>query len=88
MTHANLISLYRAQVQALLAANDALRALELVFTSEGGAAALFVSGDFTGTNADLTPTTFTNAVNSRAAIEATLSANSNANYTNLNLLRP
>lgn len=87
MVNANTISAYRQQMQALLTANDNLRALELVITSEGGAATLFQAGDFTGTNADLSVTAISNMINSRGAIESLLSANSNAHYTNLNKAR-
>lgn len=88
MNHPNVISAYRTAVQNFLAACDACRAIELEMTSEGGAASLFVSGDFTGSNSDLTTTIFANAVSARMTIEADMAANGNALYTNLNLLRP
>jgi hypothetical protein len=88
MTNANLVTQYRAAIQLLLASCDTCRAFELCFTSEGGAASLFQAGDFTGSNADLTPAAFVAFVNSRTAVETLLSANSNAHYTNLNKARP
>lgn len=88
MVNANVVSQYRTAIQQLLAALDSCRNIELQMNAEGGASSLFVSGDFTGSNADLSTTIMSNGVTSRGAIETLLSANGNAHYTNLMKFRP
>ena len=81
MTNANLVSQYRAAVQAMLRAFADCRSLEEVITSQGGAS-IFQPGDFSGANADLDPADFTSIIVSREAIEQFTVDGSH--YTNLN----
>lgn len=87
MTRSNFASQYRAGVVNLLNNLAALRDMELQYNAEAIGSSL-VQGDLVGSNADLTPAQFIAAVGSREAIETLLSANGNAHYTNLMLMRP
>jgi len=82
MLNANLITKYRTGIATLLSVFADLRDLELQISAEGGVA-IFLSTDFAGANADLTPSQFGSLVTSRTALEAILSAGGNAHYTNL-----
>lgn len=84
MIPANTISLYRDAITKVLEGLDAARNLELVITSQGGAATMFTAGDFQGANADLSTQFVADAINSRNAIETALAA---GHYTNLNRMR-
>lgn len=87
MLRGNFVSQYRAQIQALLSTLANLRDLEIQYNAEAIGSVL-VQGDLVGSNADLAPADFVAAVGSREAIEALLSANGNAHYTNLMKMRP
>lgn len=85
MVPANTISLYRAAIARLLEGLDEARNLELVITSQGGAATMFDDErDFQGVNVDLDTQAVADAINSRNAIETALAA---GHYTNLNRMR-
>lgn len=85
MVPANTISLYRATIAKILEGLDDARNLELVITSQGGAATMFTDErDFQGANADLNTQIVSDAINSRNAIETALAA---GHYTNLNRMR-
>lgn len=84
MLPANTVSQFRAAVKQILAGLDTCRNLELVISSQGGAATMFASGDFAGSNADLDVDKLTAAITSVDAIQTLVEANGNAHLTNLN----
>lgn len=88
MTNSNIVSQYRAAVVATLDAFARCRDLELQIASQGGAAAVSTGDAFAGSNADLDAAKFAALVTSRAALEAVVSANGNAHYTQLMRARP